>query len=116
MNEVMADHPDQTIHVILDNLNTHKPKRDQWRARHRKVHFHFTPTHASRLNQVEIWFSILARSTFQGASFTSVAQLRAAIDAFIAAYNATATPFVWRRATIRPKGLSQGSLIYASEY
>jgi transposase len=110
MNELVADHPDQTIHVILDNLNTHKPKRDQWLARHKNVHFHFTPTHASWLNQVEIWFSILDRSTLQGASFTSVAQLRAAIDAFIAAFNATATAFTWRRATIRPKGLSKKDL------
>jgi hypothetical protein len=64
------------------------------------------PTHASWLNQVEIWFSILARSTLEGASFTSVAQLRAAIDAFVAAYNASATPFQWRKATIHPKDLA----------
>jgi transposase len=106
MNEIVADHPDQKIHVVLDNLNTHKPKRDQWLARHKNVHFHFAPTHASWLNQVEIWFSILARSTLAGASFTTVAQLRAAIDAFIVAYNATASPFQWRRATIRPKGFA----------
>ena len=74
MNEVVADHPDQQIHVILDNLKTHKPKRDLWLARHDNVHFHFTPTHASWLNQVEIWFSILARSTLDGANFTSVPQ------------------------------------------
>ena len=54
MNEVVADHPDQQIHVILDNLKTHKPKRDLWLARHDNVHFHFTPTHASSLHQVEI--------------------------------------------------------------
>jgi len=103
MNEVVADHPDQEIHVVLDNLSTHKPKRDAWLARHRNVHFHFTPTHASWLNQVEIWFSILARSTLDGASFTSVAQLRAAIDAFVDAYDATAIPFQWRQATVHPK-------------
>jgi transposase len=106
MNAVVADYPDQEVHVILDNLSTHKPKRDQWLARHKNVHFHFTPTHASWLNQVEIWFSILARSTLQGASFSSVTQLRAAIDAFIEAYNTTATPFHWRRATVHPKGLT----------
>jgi transposase len=106
MNEVVIDAPDREIHVILDNLSTHKPKRDAWLARHKNVHFHFTPTHASWLNQVEIWFSILARSTLNGASFTSVAQLRAAIDAFIAAYNATAMPFQWRRLTVHPKGLT----------
>ena len=106
MNEVVADYPDQEIHVVLDNLRTHKPKRDRWRARHKNVHFHFTPTHASWLNQVEIWFSILARRTLEGASFTSVRQLRQAIDAFIEAYNPTAAPFQWRRATIHPKGLA----------
>jgi transposase len=105
MNEIVADYPDQQIHVVLDNLSTHKPKRDQWLARHTNVHFHFTPTHASWLNQVEIWFSILARGALDGASFTSVTQLRAAIDAFIEAYNATAAPFRWRRATVHPKRL-----------
>ncbi len=107
MNQIVADYPEQEIHVILDNLSTHKPKRDQWLARHKNVRFHFTPTHASWLNQVEIWFSILARSALNGASFGSVAALRAAIDAFIQAYNATATPFQWRRTTFHPKGLAQ---------
>jgi transposase len=105
MNAVVAEYPDQEIHVVLDNLKTHKPKRDRWLTRHKNVHFHFTPTHASWLNQVEIWFSILARSTLDGASFASVRQLRQAIDAFIEAYNPTATPFQWHRATIHPKRL-----------
>ena len=105
MNQVVVDYPDQEIHVVLDNLKTHKPKRDAWLARHKNVHFHFTPTHASWLNQVEIWFSILARSTLAGASFTSVRQLRQAIDAFIEAYNPTAKPFHWQQAKIHPKGL-----------
>jgi transposase len=106
MNEVVADYPDQEIHVVLDNLRTHKPKRDQWLARHQNVHFHFTPTHASWLNQIEIWFSILARSTLDGASFTSVQALRAAIDAFIQSYNRHATPFQWRQTRVAPKALA----------
>jgi transposase len=40
--------------TCLDNFRTHKPKRDRWLARHKNVRFHFTPTHASWLNQVEI--------------------------------------------------------------
>jgi hypothetical protein len=52
MNRLVAEYPDQEIHVVLDNLSTHKPKRDQRRVRHKNVHFHFTPTHASWLNQV----------------------------------------------------------------
>jgi transposase len=106
MNEVIADHRDQEIHVILDNLRTHKPKRDQWLNRHKNVHFHFTPTHASWLNQVEIWFSILSRGALKGASFTAVRQLRAAIDAFVQAYNASASPFQWRKPRVRPNGLA----------
>jgi transposase len=106
MNELVADDPDREIHVILDNLSTHKPKRDAWLARHKDVHFHFTPTHASWLNQVELWFSILARSTLNGASFSSVTQLRTAIDAFVQSYNRNAQPFQWRKAKVHPKGLA----------
>ena len=50
MNRLVAEHAGREIHVILDNLNTHKPKDDRWLARHKNVHFHFTPTHASWLN------------------------------------------------------------------
>jgi transposase len=60
----------------------------------RSVHFHYTPTHASWLNQIEIWFSILARKSLDGQSFTSVPELVQHIDDFISDYNKTATPFV----------------------
>ncbi len=53
MNGIVAEYPHGEIHVILDNLNTHKPKRDRWLARHKNVHFHFTPTHASWMSQVK---------------------------------------------------------------
>ena len=105
MNEVVAAYPGRDIHVVLDNLNTHKPKRDRWLERHKNVHFHFTPTYASWLNQVEIWFSILSRSALKGASFASPRQLREAIDAFVNAYNQTAQPFEWRAQTVFPKKL-----------
>ncbi len=105
MNRVVADYPDQDIHVILDSLNTHKPKRDRWRARHPKVHFHFTPTYASWLKRVEVWFSILARAALKGASFTSPKQIREAIDAFVQHYNQAAVPFEWRAQTAHPTKL-----------
>ena len=105
MNDVVADYPDRELHIVLDNLNTHKPKVDRWLARHPAVHFHYTPTHASWLNQIECWFSILSRRALHGASFTSVRQLRAAIDRFIAAYNQTATPFEWRKRVVHSVGL-----------
>lgn len=108
MNELVAEYPESiTIHVILDNLNTHKPKHDVWLARHKNVRFHFTPTHASWLNQIECWFSILSRSALKGASFTSPKQLRQAIDDFIEVYNKTAAPFEWRKTEVHPKQLKQ---------
>lgn len=103
LNGIVREHPQREIHVILDNLNTHKPKRDHWLARHQNVHFHFTPTHASWLNQVEIWFSILQHQSLSGASFTSPRQLRRHIDDFIAAYNQTAHPFEWKKQTVFQK-------------
>ena len=103
MNRIVAAYPGQEIHVVLDNLNTHKPKNDRWLERHKNVHFHFTPTRASWLNQVEIWFSILEGQSLHGASFASVAQLRAHIDAFIEAYNEIAKPFVWTKANVHQR-------------
>ena len=105
MNRIVAGHPGREIHVILDNLNTHKPKRERWLARHKNVHFHFTPTHASWLNQVECWFSILGGASLRGASFTSVAQLRKHIDAFVERYNQTAHPFAWSKSEVHQKRL-----------
>lgn len=105
MNELLACYPDKQIHVILDNLSTHKPRTDRWLSRHKNVHFHYTPTHASWLNQIEIWFSILSRRALKGASFTSPAQVRDAIDRFLGAHNKTAAPFEWTKRDVYPKGL-----------
>lgn len=103
MNDIVAAYPERELHVILDNLNTHKPKNDRWLKRHPKVRFHFTPTRASWLNQVEIWFSILEKQSLQGASFTSVSQLKEHIDAFIDAYNQNAKPFAWTKSKVRQR-------------
>jgi len=93
--------------VVLDNLSSHKPKRDRWRSRHPDVHWHYTPTHASWLHEIEIWFSILTRQALRGASFTSPRQVREAIDRFLAAYNAQAAPFEWRKSVVHNVGLRQ---------
>ena len=102
MNEIVAAHPKREIHVILDNLNTHKPKVDRWLQRHPRVHFHYTPTYASWINQVECWFSILSRQALRGASFRSPQQVRQAIDRFVAAYNQKAAPFEWKKGVVHP--------------
>jgi hypothetical protein len=67
------------------------------------VHFHYTPTHASWLNQVEIWFNLLSRQALRTVSFNSSEQLPAHIDAFVAAYNQTAHPFEWTRQVVSQK-------------
>ena len=91
---------DKTLHLIADNYATHK-KNDDWLARHPNVHFHFTPTSASWLNQVEIWFGIFTRKTLSGASFQTTEQLTQAIEAFVTRYNKTAAPFIWRKREVR---------------
>src|SRR6202158_3419608 len=102
MNSLVAAFPDRELHVILDNLNTHK-KNERWLKKHPKVHFHFIPTRSSWLNQVETWFSILQGQSLNGASFTAIKELRDHIDAFIAAYNETAEPFVWTKKKVHQR-------------
>jgi len=97
MNGVVAAHRDKTLHLILDNLNSHRPKRDRWLAQHPQVHFHYTPTYSSWLNLVECWFSILSRQALRNLSCSEAQQLREAIDRFVKAYQQTATPFEWTK-------------------
>lgn len=105
MNSIIEKTPDREIHVVLDNLSTHKPKHDAWLTRHKNVHFHYTPTHSSWLNQIEIWFGILEKRSLYGASFTSPEQVREHIDAFVRAYNCSAKPFEWTKSEVGPKRL-----------
>lgn len=101
MNETIVDYKEKELHVILDNSGAHKPKQDRWLQRHPNVHFHFTPSHASWLNQIEIWFSILSRQALKNRSFTSAHEVRKAIDLFIDAYNKQAAPFHWQKKNVR---------------
>lgn len=88
------------LHVILDNSSTHKtPDVQKWLAEHPRVIFHFTPTSASWLNQVEGFFSILTRRSLKRASFVSTAALRRHIEAFLASWNEDPTPFVWTKSS-----------------
>jgi len=101
MDQVVSEAPAGVeLHVILDNYCTHK-RCDEWLARNPNVHFHFTPTSASWLNQIEIWFGILSRKALRGLSAKSTDDLRAAIEAFIAAYSETAKPFKWRKRDVK---------------
>jgi transposase len=98
MNKLVRQYPaDQEIHVVLDNLSTHSKKGGTWLARHPNVHFHFTPTNASWLNQIEVWFSILTVRVLRGGSFTSPKELRGAIDRFTKAWREDCSPFAWTK-------------------
>lgn len=101
LDSVVAELPgDREIHVILDNC-THK-KNDDWLAKYEgRVHFHFTPTSASWLNQIEIWFGLLTRKALRGATFASKDQLRTAIEAFVARTNDNPKLFHWRKREVK---------------
>ncbi len=89
-------YPEGELHVVLDNVSTHKTAAvGRWLRRHTRVHFHFTPTSASWMNQVETWFSILQRQALARDSFPDVRALAARIERFIRDWDGRATPFVW---------------------
>ena len=97
LSEVVATQPKgREIHVILDNLSTHKTQQVQsFLALHPHVRLHFTPTYSSWLNQVELWFSKIERDIIARGIFTSVADLARKIRRYIAHYNRRAKPFRW---------------------
>jgi putative transposase len=87
---------DLAVHIIADNYATHKHATVKaWLAKHPRYQFHFTPTYSSWLNQVERWFGLVTEKAIRRGSFTSVKDLTEKIDAFVKAYNKTATPFKW---------------------
>ena len=88
----------QELHLVLDNYGTHKHEKvKRWLNRHRRFHLHFTPTGASWMNMVEIWFGILTNQAIRRGSFDSVARLIGAIKAFLSRWNEGAKPFVWTK-------------------
>lgn len=97
LREIDASVPmDLDVHLILDNYSTHKtPAVHRFLAKHTRFHLHFTPTYSSWLNQVERWFGLLTTRQLKRGSHTSVVQLRAAIEEFIAASNEHPKPFKW---------------------
>jgi transposase len=90
--------PDVEVHLVLDNLKTHKTRLvHDWLVKRPRFHLHFTPTSASWLNLVECWFALLSRRRLERGAFSSTADLEAAIHAYIAETNAAPKPFVWTK-------------------
>ena len=98
LNALVRAFPRKPLHVVLDNSSTHStPEVKRWLERHPRVHFHFTPTSASWLNMIEIWFSILTKQQVRRGVYHDVPELIAAIEHFIEGYNERAQPFVWTK-------------------
>jgi transposase len=89
---------DDAIHVILDNLSTHKsPPVHRWLRRHPRVQFHFIPTSSSWLNLVERWFGEITRDRIRRGTFESVSGLVAAIEDYLRHYNEAPRRFIWTK-------------------
>jgi transposase len=98
LQQVAAAYPRRELHVVVDNLSIHKhPAVQTWLARHPRVRLHFTPTSGSWLNLVEAFFSIITRQALRRGNFPTVANLIAAIERFIAAWNDRCRPFSWTK-------------------
>jgi transposase len=98
LKQVARAYPGVELHLVMDNYAAHKriEIRD-WLAANPRVHVHFTPTSASWMNLVEVWFGIIQRQAIHRGTFGSVTDLTGAIRAFIDGWNDRAHPFVWTK-------------------
>jgi transposase len=98
LQQVAAAYPRRQLHVVVDNLATHKHPAVRARlAGHRRVRLHFTPTSGSWLNLVEAFFSIITRQALRRGNFPTIADLVAGIERFIDAWNDRCAPFTWTK-------------------
>ena len=96
LRRLLNAYPAQELYIIADNGSSHRSKKTlAWVAKHKRLHLTFTPTHASWLNQIEIWFGILTRKVVRRGIFKSREELVERLMNFIHAYNQEARPFQW---------------------
>ena len=109
---------DKTLHLIADNYATHKhPAVQAWLAKHPRFNMHFTPTSASWLNMVERFFRDITVNRLRRGVFTSVPELVAAIDEYVAHHNTNPKPFIWTKsaADILQKVIRANSLLSSKQ-
>jgi transposase len=98
MDAVVAKHHSQRLCVVLDNLNPHtNDAATQWLAAHPQVTFHYSPTHASWVNLIECFFSIMTKQGLQQAVHRSGRELQSFLNAYVRQYNKTSGPFTWTK-------------------
>src|SRR5258706_15895365 len=88
MKKVVRQYPGRELHVILDNSSTHATEEIKaWLAHNPQIHFHYTPTSASWLNEVEGFFGILAKQSLSLTDFPNKRALRDHLDAYMRQWN-----------------------------
>ena len=98
LDSVIKEYPNQRLAIVLDNLNTHiNEAARKWLKSHPLVSFHYTPTHASWVNLIECFFSILTRQGLQQAVHQSGEELENFLKNFIQEYNKRCGPFEWTK-------------------
>lgn len=98
MDDVVKSYPLGELHVVLDNLNIHKNQAaQQWLLRHPRVHFHHTPTHASWMNMIECFFSILTKQALTHSVQRSKKDLKDFLLRYLNNYSQNPTPFTWTK-------------------
>ena len=91
---------DLDLHIIMDNYATHKhAKVNNWLKRHKRFHFHFTPTGSSWLNLVERFFAEITNKRIRRGTFKSVSELTKAIADYIEEHNGRPKAFIWKAST-----------------
>ena len=97
LGHIDANVPEELdIHLVIDNYSTHKHATvRRWIAARPRYHVHYTPTYASWLNQVEIWFNIITQKAIRRGTFRSVKDLVDKIKRFFDQYNNNSKPSMW---------------------
>jgi transposase len=98
LKQVARGYPDRELHLVMDNYAAHKRiEVRRWLQANPRVHVHYTPTSASWMNLVEVWFGIIERQAIHRGTFGSVKDLNAKIRAFIDGWNNRCHPFAWTK-------------------
>jgi transposase len=98
LRHVARAYPDQQLHLVMDNYAAHKRSEVKaWLRANPRIQVHFTPTSASWLNLVEVWFGIIERQAIRRGVFPSVRDLMIKIRAFIDGWNSRMHPFIWTK-------------------
>lgn len=117
MDDVLKSYPSHELHVVLDNLNIHKNQAaKEWLLRHSRVHFHYTPTHASWVNMVECFFSILSRQGLAQSVHRSKRELKQYLHRYLKKYSENPRPFTWTKGPEQLQRIIQATKEYQAAH